>query len=240
MANFALTNTSKFPNGTSVAAHDATGHDVWPGTAPGAAIDTQTMTNGTLTFTGLTAGKRYFAVGTVGGSVKYVKFTAGADVPEGSAQADLTADETVVGDWTFQGDVAFSGGVNLPDDAVLLADVADDAVGAAQLRDDGATDANRAVTTNHVRDNAITQAKVGDDAIGAAELKITLEDVTVGTGNPSGTATVVAGAIPIGIVPVSNQDQHIDSVLVSGTTLTVTLAANATADNVFKVVVLEP
>ena len=66
--------------------------------------------------------------------------------------------------------------------------------------------------------------------------------VTVSTGNSSGSssndADLVGGEI-LGIYPTSNQDQFVDSVAldVNGA-VTVTLAANATADNVFKVVVL--
>jgi len=63
--------------------------------------------------------------------------------------------------------------------------------------------------------------------------------VTVTAGAATGTATVPSGSIPIGIVPVSNQDQFVDSVLVASTTLTVTLAANATANNVFVVTLIE-
>lgn len=63
--------------------------------------------------------------------------------------------------------------------------------------------------------------------------------VTVSSGGTTGTATVVKGSTVISIFPVSNQDQLIDSVAISDTTLTVTLAAAATADNVFTVIVLE-
>lgn len=76
--------------------------------------------------------------------------------------------------------------------------------------------------------------------VGATNAKVTVETVTVTATNTSGTATVVSGAIPLGIYPTSNQDQLVDSVAVSGTTLTVTLAAAATANNVFAVPVLEP
>jgi hypothetical protein len=62
--------------------------------------------------------------------------------------------------------------------------------------------------------------------------------VTVASGDTAGTATVPAGATILGIYPTSNQDQLVDSVAISGTTLTVTLAAGATADNVFAVTVL--
>lgn len=54
--------------------------------------------------------------------------------------------------------------------AVTTNHIRDDAVDANKLRDDASTDGNRAVTTNHIRDNAINRAKVNDDAIGSAEL----------------------------------------------------------------------
>lgn len=70
--------------------------------------------------------------------------------------------------------------------------------------------------------------------------KIATKTVTITAGNPSGTATVVASSIILGAYPAGNQDQFIDNVAIATTTLTVTLAANATANNVIKVVVLEP
>lgn len=70
--------------------------------------------------------------------------------------------------------------------------------------------------------------------------KIATKTVTITAGSPSGTATVVANSIILGAYPAGNQDQFIDNVAIATTTLTVTLAANATADNVIKVVVLEP
>ena len=60
-------------------------------------------------------------------------------------------------------------------------------------------------------------------------------DVTVAAGASSGTATVDNGSKVVGHYPISNQDQFIDSIAISGTTLTITLAANATADNVIRV-----
>lgn len=49
--------------------------------------------------------------------------------------------------------------------------IKDDGVDAAKLKDDATTDANRAVTTNHIRDSAVTTAKIADDAVDAAKLK---------------------------------------------------------------------
>ena len=87
--------------------------------------------------------------------------------------------------------------------------------------------------------DSITQAMIGSGAIGQSEFKYEQVTVTVTAGNPSGTATVTSGSIIIGWRATSNQDQFIDSMAVSGTTLTVTLAANATADNVFQVTLLK-
>ncbi|MGW5074064.1 hypothetical protein [Rhodococcus sp. NPDC004095] len=73
-----------------------------------------------------------------------------------------------------------------------------------------------------------------------ATAKIVTKDVTVNASSTSGTATVVAGSKVLGFYPAGNQDQHIDNVAIASTTLTVTLAAAATANNLFKVNVLEP
>ncbi|WP_425005759.1 hypothetical protein [Mycolicibacterium sp. S3B2] len=64
--------------------------------------------------------------------------------------------------------------------------------------------------------------------------------VTVTAGQSSGTATVVAGSVVVGFYPSGNQDQFVDNVAIGGTTLTVTLAANATANDTYKVTVVEP
>lgn len=63
--------------------------------------------------------------------------------------------------------------------------------------------------------------------------------VTVAGAATAGTATVAAGATILGIYPAGNQDQLVDNVAISGTTLTVTLAAAATGINTFKVTILE-
>lgn len=70
--------------------------------------------------------------------------------------------------------------------------------------------------------------------------KVVLKTVNVTAGQTSGTATVVTGSIIWAIYPAGNQDQLVDNVAISGTTLTVTLAAAATAQNNFRVTVLEP
>lgn len=68
--------------------------------------------------------------------------------------------------------------------------------------------------------------------------KIKTIDITVLASATTGTAEVPRDSIIIGCVPISNQDQFVDSVLISGTTITVTLAAAATADNKFRITYL--
>jgi hypothetical protein len=85
----------------------------------------------------------------------------------------------------------------------------------------------------------VTTAKINDAAVTASKLSYEVVEVTVTTGETAGTATVTAGSIILGCYPKSNQDQFIDSVAVSDTTVTVTLAAQATANNVFNVVLLK-
>lgn len=70
--------------------------------------------------------------------------------------------------------------------------------------------------------------------------QIVTKPVTVAIGATTGTVAAVAGSRILGIIPAGNQDQFVDNVAISGTTLTVTLAAAATAANQFNVTVLEP
>lgn len=60
-----------------------------------------------------------------------------------------------------------------------------DGITASHLRDDGSVDANRAVTTNHIRDSAITTAKIADSNVTTAKIA----DVNVTT------AKIADGAI---------------------------------------------
>lgn len=65
-----------FPEGTQIKACPAgaipAGHS---GPPLGPAADTQTVTNGQVTFTGLTEGERYLAAGQVNGAWRYVGFS---------------------------------------------------------------------------------------------------------------------------------------------------------------------
>lgn len=95
------------------------------------------------------------------------------------------------------------------------------------------------VTEAYIGDEAVTAGKLGDDAVTADKLAVTLEQVTIALGEASGTATVVAGDTVLGYYPISGNDQAIESIAISGTTLTVTLAGNSTAEAVIGVNVLK-
>ncbi|WP_437770622.1 hypothetical protein [Arthrobacter sp. KNU40] len=85
--------------------------------------------------------------------------------------------------------------------------------------------------------SGISKIKYVVGAIAPTNLKTVT--VTVNAAATSGTATVRAGAKILGILPAGNQDQFVDNVAISGTTLTVTLSAAATGANQFNVTVLE-
>tara|TARA_R100001086_G_scaffold200856_1_gene117058 strand:+ start:6976 stop:8349 length:1374 start_codon:yes stop_codon:yes gene_type:complete len=61
---------------------------------------------------------------------------------------------------------------SIQDDAVTQAKIADDAVGADQLQDDASVDANRAVTTNHIRNQAITGEKLASSVADDSTLEL--------------------------------------------------------------------
>ena len=82
-------------------------------------------------------------------------------------------------------------------------------------------------------------ATITADSVAQAELDTETVAVTVTAGNPSGTGTVTSGSIVLGWRPTGNNDQFVDNIAVSGTTLTITLAANATVDNTFSVILLK-
>lgn len=92
-----------------------------------------------------------------------------------------------------------------------------------------------------VLNNGVKTEVIAQDGTIKGDIKKAFEvvKVTVTAGETTGTATVTAGSVILGCYPKSNQDQFIDSVAVADTTVTVTLAASATADNVFNVVLLK-
>ena len=135
---------------------------------------------------------------------------------------------------TLSGDVTMTnaGAVTIGAKKVTTAKINDKAVTETQLGEG-------AVTTTKIGNAAVTSTQLGAAAVTASKLSYEVVEVTVAATNNTGTATVTAGSIILGYYPKSNQDQFVDSIAVSETTLTVTLAASATADNVFNVVLLK-
>ena len=87
--------------------------------------------------------------------------------------------------------------------------------------------------------NTLTQSMCKDDIIGEAELKYETVAITVSAGQSSGTGTATSGSIIIGWRPSGNNDQFVDNIAISGTTVTITLGAAATADNTFVVILIK-
>jgi len=94
-------------------------------------------------------------------------------------------------------------------------------------------------TTGSVPANSVGQTQMKDSSIGQAELKYEVATITISAGQPSGTTTITSGSIILGFYPQTNLDQIIDDISVSGTTLTITLAANATNITIIRVVLLK-
>jgi hypothetical protein len=112
--------------------------------------------------------------------------------------------------------------------------------GDVTLTKDGVTSIGaKKVVTAKIDDGAVTTTQLGTAAVTAPKLSYEVVEVTVAANQTTGTGTVTAGSIILGYYPISNQDQFVDSIAVSETTLTITLAEAATADNKFKVVLLK-
>ena len=143
---------------------------------------------------------------------------------------------------------------NIIDDAVTNAKMADNSIDSADYVDgsiDNAHLSDDSINSSQIIDDTIDSSDyaavsidnehLADDATNKSQLdyEVVAVTVTAGAGNTVGTGTCTAGSIVIGYYPTSNQDQLVDSVGVSSTTVTVTLNAAATLDNVFNVVLLK-
>ena len=83
---------------------------------------------------------------------------------------------------------------------------------------------------------------IAANAIGASELNHTVVNVPIVSGQTSGTATVTAGSVILGMYAFANIDSEVANIVaISSTTLTVTInAAAAGASVIYRVVILEP
>ena len=96
----------------------------------------------------------------------------------------------------------------------------------AQLR-------SRQVRTRHVIDGAITAGKLGFVAV-------TVNVNATATTGSSAANPDLAGGVLFGCNQAGNQDQHVDNVVLNGDgSVTVTLAAAATAQNNFRCIVMK-
>ena len=86
---------------------------------------------------------------------------------------------------------------------------------------------------------AVGTSELADAAVNQSKLSYEVVAITVAAAATSGTGTCTSGSIILGYYSTGNQDQLVDSVAVSGTTVTITLAAAATAANTFNVVLLK-
>lgn len=113
-------------------------------------------------------------------------------------------------------------------------EIGDGAVTAAKL-------ASNAVETVKIKNANVTEEKMAANSINKTAIKVKAVDVTISTGNATGSSAAdpdLVNGLIIGHYPTGNQDQFVDSVVLNGDgSITITLAANATADNTFKVIV---
>jgi hypothetical protein len=121
--------------------------------------------------------------------------------------------------------------------SVQTADIADGAVATAKIADS-------AVTAAKIADGEVKAAEIAAGVVGKAKLAYKTVAVTVAATATSGSSAadpeLVGGEI-IGCYSTGNQDQLVDSVVLNADgSVTVTLAAAATADNTFNVVVAKP
>jgi len=137
---------------------------------------------------------------------------------------------TVKGD--IQADAGSIGTTEIANDAITSAKIAADAVGSSEIAAD-------AVGSSEIAANAVGASEIADDAVNKAKLNTEEVTVTVQATATSGTGTVTADSQILGYYPAGNQDQFVESIVIFDTTLVITLAAAATADNIFKVVLLK-
>ena len=100
------------------------------------------------------------------------------------------------------------------------------------------------IGTKHIQDGTVGTAQLASAAVTKGKISYKVVTVTVAAGATSGSSAaddeLVDGEI-IGVYSAGNQDQFISNVtLNSDGSITITLAAAATNDNTFKVIVLKP
>lgn len=130
------------------------------------------------------------------------------------------------------------------DHQFVIAENADVDRSSAPGTDDATPDGARSATGSQLRSNQIRTRHLMDGAVTAGKLGYKAVTVTVAMGAASGVSSAdatLAGGVLVGCHPNGNQDQFVDAVALNATTgvITVTLAANATAANSFRCIVLK-
>jgi len=121
--------------------------------------------------------------------------------------------------------------------SVQTADIADGAVNAAKIADG-------TIVAAEIADGGVSEAKIAAGAVTKAKMGYKVVAITVAatatSGSSAADAELVGGEI-LGYYSTGNQDQLVDSVVLNADgSVTVTLAAAATAGNTFNVVVAKP
>ena len=80
-------------------------------------------------------------------------------------------------------------------------------------------------------DKLVNVSSIAANSVGEDELRYEEIAVNVAVGQTSGTGTCTSGSVIFGFRPAGNVDQLVDNITLSGTTITITLAAAATAQN---------
>jgi hypothetical protein len=98
--------------------------------------------------------------------------------------------------------------------------VKEDGITSNELRDDSSTDANRAVTTNHIKDSNVTTAKIADSAVEFDKIQ------NISTAKVLGRTA--AGAGVVGEVDIKDEDDFVSD---SNTALATQQSIKAYVDN---------
>ncbi len=202
MASFTLDVGQVFPEGTSIGAYTPVEGQQAP---QGAAVDTQTVTGGAVTFTGLTSGKAYQAWGLVSSTWRAMNFATDTAVGAG---LDTSSNQTWTGDQTFEGAVEFGGSVT--PDYIAQTDLDDHNADTSAVH--GITDTSALLDTGDLGGSVAAQT---DTRFPTADQKAAL----AGTGTPA-----------VGNKFVTNDDSRI---VVDPVTITKTGVWTFTQDPVF-------
>lgn len=115
------------------------------------------------------------------------------------------------------------------DGSIATAQLADDSVTADKLRDDPSTNANRAVTTNHIRDDAITTAKIANSTVTYAKIQnVSTTDRLLGRSSAGGGVVEEISCSSAGRALIDDADATAQR-----TTLGLTEVATSTVTEVF-------